>query len=92
MLPLRPEDLVIGKLYKGIWITVLNDPQSDIWVANESHPNGFITNMGCFVFLGRTQDPIEMTWKCTLLTSEGTIVWTYFSTGTHWFKELTHET
>ena len=93
MLPLRPEDLVVGKLYKGIWLTAItNEAMSDIFLETEQkHPNihGIVTDLNCFVLLDVSQDPTEMTWRCKILTNKGEVGWTHFSTGTHWFKEIT---
>ena len=94
MLPLRPDDLKIGNLYSCIWLTVTNVAMSNIWLeAKQKHPNshGFVAGLNCFVLLDTNQDSTEMTWRCKILTSEGKIGWTTFSTGTHWFKELTTE-
>jgi len=91
-LPLSPEDLEVGKLYKGIWLTIMNEAMSNIWLeAEPKHPSvhGVAASIECFVLLEKEQDPIEMTWYCKILTSNGELGWAYFSTGTHWFKELT---
>ena len=91
-LPLYPEDLEVGKLYKGIWLTTTNEAMKEIWLETNptkpTHP-GIIVSIDCFVLLEKEQDPIEMTWYCKILTSNGELGWAYFSTGTHWFKELT---
>jgi len=91
-LPLSPEDLEVGKLYKGIWLTIMNEAMSNIWLeAQRKHlsVDGIAASIECFVLLEKEQDPTEMTWYCKILTSKGQVGWTYFSTGTHWFKELT---
>lgn len=91
-LPLCPEDLEVGKLYRGIWFSKMNKAMSDIWLeAEPKHTNvhGLLVSIECFVLLEKEQDPTEMTWYCKLLTSNGDIGWAYFLTGTHWFKELT---
>ena len=92
-LPLRPEDLVVGNLYKGEWYTfITNDPRSEILLTNESFPAGQImTSMDCFVLLDKRKDS-KITHKLTILTRKGEVGCTHLSTGTHWFKELTHET
>ena len=93
MLPLRPEDLVVGNLYKGVWYTpITKELRSDILLANETFPKGgLMASMDCFVLLDKSQEKEEMTWKCTILTTKGSYGWSYLSTGTHWFKELTEE-
>ena len=94
-LPLRPDDLEVGKLYKGIWLNPINvnEVMTDIWLIitpeGVSPSKGILVSMDCFVLLEKEQDPTEMTWCCKLLTSNGELGWAYFSTGTHWFKELT---
>jgi hypothetical protein len=92
-LPLSPEDLEVGNLYKGIWFNAVKEAMSDIWLFFNPEEvrasKGILSSMKCFVLLEKEQDPTEMTWYCKLLTSEGQVGWTYFSTGTHWFKELT---
>ena len=91
MLPLRPEDLVVGNLYKGIWLTAItNEAMSDILLTNDSFPAGqMMASMDCFVLLDKDQCQSEMTWKLTILTRNGEFGCTYLSTGTHWFKEIT---
>ena len=92
-LPLCPDDLEVGKLYKGIWFTSINEAMSDVWLTITPQglipSEGILSSMECFVLLEKQQDPIEMTWYCKILTSKGELGWAYFSTGTHWFKELT---
>ena len=95
-LPLRPDDLEVGKLYKGIWLTSINEAMTDIWLIltpeRVSPSEGILASMECLVLLEKEQDPTEitgMTWYCKLLTSNGELGWAYFTTGRHWFKELT---
>ncbi|NBP03752.1 MAG: hypothetical protein EBU90_27365 [Proteobacteria bacterium] len=92
-LPLRPDDLEVGKLYKGIWLNPINEAMTShlmIFTPERvSSSERILSSIECFVLLEKEQDPTEMTWCCKLLTSNGDIGWTYFSTGTHWFKELT---
>lgn len=91
-LPLSPEDLEVGKLYKGIWLSMMNEAMTDIWLLitpeGVSPQDGILVSMECLVLLEKEQDPNKMTWYCKLLTSKGQVGWAYFSIGTHWFKEL----
>lgn len=90
---LQPKDLVVGNLYKGAWFAfITEDPRCDILLATDTCQS--MVSIDCFVLLDKSQrpTPAKMTWKLTILTRNGELGWTFLSTGTHWFKELTNET
>ena len=91
--PLSPDDLEVGKLYKGVWFNAVKEDMSDIWLffnPEEVRAKGILSSMKCFVLIEKKEISLpDKGWDCKILTSNGDVGWATFLTGSHWFKELT---